>query len=522
MIHRSPYPDLVLPEVSVSQLVLDALQSRPDAVALIDAATDRRVTCGEIVEATRRMSSGLVRRGFVKGDVFAIICPNVLEYPVALLAVAEAGGVATTINPLGTVDDFAHQLQETSARFVLTVPALLDRVPEAARRAGGTEVFVIGQAAGAAPFSDLLDPDPVEVSVPIDPARDLAAMPWSSGTSGRPKGVMLTHRNLIAQLHQFGGAQRIAPGGALIAVLPFFHIYGLVLILFASLWRGLPLVVMARFEFDPFLAALARYRVVFAPIVPPIVVGLTKHPGVDRHDLSALRYVMSGAAPLGADVERACAERLGCTVLQGYGMTELSGASQLYPLEGATPRSGSVGFLAASMEARVVDLETGADQGPDARGELLLRGPNVMQGYLHQPDATARTLDPDGWLRTGDIAYVDPDGHWYIVDRVKELIKYKGHQVAPADLEAVLLAHPSIADAAVVPSPCEEAGEVPKAYVVLKEPLSPDQIMAYVAEKVSPLDKVRRVAIVDSIPKSPSGKILRRVLVDRERAEARM
>jgi acyl-CoA synthetase (AMP-forming)/AMP-acid ligase II len=230
---------------------------------------------------------------------------------------------------------------------------------------------------------------------------------------------------------------------------------------------------------------------------------------------------MSGAAPLGADVEKACAARLRCKVVQGYGMTELTGASHLYPVEGSVVKPGSVGFLAPGMEARVVDVDSGLDLGPDARGELLLRGPNVTPGYLNQPEATARTIDADGWLHTGDIASVDPEGHWQIVDRVKELIKYKAHQVAPADLEAILLAHPSIADAAVIPSPCDDAGEVPKAFVVLKGPLTAEEIMAHVAERVSPFEKVRRVAIVDSIPKSPSGKILRRLLIEQERAAVR-
>jgi acyl-CoA synthetase (AMP-forming)/AMP-acid ligase II len=510
----------VVPPGSIHDLVLGALATRPDAVAMIDAATDRTVTGREIIEQTRRLTSGLLRRGFGKGTVFALVCPNVLEYGIVLLGVAKAGGIATTINPLGTTDDFANQFRETKTRFVLTVPALLERVAEAARGAEVDEVFVLGEGPGATPFTALLDPDPVDAWVPIDPETDLVAMPWSSGTSGRPKAVMLTHRNLIAQLHQFAGVQRLAAGPSMIAVLPFFHIYGLVLILFASLWRGLRLVIMARFEFEPFLAVLAKYRVACVPIVPPIVVGLTKHPAVDRYDLSHVKYIMSGAAPLGADVERACAERLRCTVLQGYGMTELAGASHLYPLEGTSIKSGSVGLLAPGIEAQIVDVETGVPQGLDARGELWLRGPNVMRGYLNRPEETAKTVDSDGWLHTGDIAHVDADGHWFIVDRVKELIKYKGHQVAPADLEAILLSHPGIADAAVIPRPDAECGEVPKAFVVLKEPLTPEEIITFVAERVSPLERVRLVSIVDTIPKSPSGKILRRILVEQERKAA--
>jgi acyl-CoA synthetase (AMP-forming)/AMP-acid ligase II len=248
------------------------------------------------------------------------------------------------------------------------------------------------------------------------------------------------------------------------------------------------------------------------------MLAMAKHPAVDRYDLSALRVVMSGAAPLGGDVEAAAASRLKCLVVQGYGMTELSGASHLTPFDATRVKRGSVGFTTPNLEVRLVDPETGRDLGTKERGELWIRGPTVMRGYLNQPEATAATLVDGGWLRTGDVAYVDGDGYFYIVDRLKELIKYKGYQVAPADLEALLVTHPAIADAAVIPSADDEAGEVPKAFVVLRQPLEPEAIMAFVAERVAPYEKVRRVEVVDAIPKSPSGKILRRLLVERERA----
>jgi acyl-CoA synthetase (AMP-forming)/AMP-acid ligase II len=495
------------------------MAERGDEPALIDAVTDRRISYRELITTTHRIASGLARRGFRKGDVFAIICPNVLEYAATLLGVWRAGGVATTMNPLATPDEIAAQLSETGAKFVLTIGPLADKVIAGAGRASVVEVFVLGGAVpGATDFEALLDPDPIPVRVQIDPRVDLAALPWSSGTSGKPKAVMLTHECLMAQCHQYLAVQDHRAGDKTLAVLPFFHIYGLVLILMVALRNGNPLVVLTRFELEAFLAAIAKYRVTLAPLVPPIVVALAKHPAVSGYDLSGLRYVMCGAAPLGGDVEAACADRLGCLVMQGYGMTELSGASHVHPLDPARIKRGSVGFLVPGLEARIVDPESGHDLPDGERGELWLRGPNVMKGYLNRPEATAATLDRDGWLHTGDITYQDPDGYYYVVDRVKELIKYKGHQVAPADLEAVLLTHPSIADAAVIPSPCPDAGEVPKAFIVSKGSLTADQIISYVADRVSPLDKVRRVEFVDAIPKSPSGKILRRILVERERA----
>jgi acyl-CoA synthetase (AMP-forming)/AMP-acid ligase II len=330
---------------------------------------------------------------------------------------------------------------------------------------------------------------------------------------------MLTHRNLVAQLVQAEVALPRDAGTVGIAVLPFFHIYGMMLILMHGVRSGATLVSMPRFDLAQFLECIQKYRVTNAPLVPPIVLALAKHPLVDQYDLSSLRQIGSGAAPLGAEVEAACARRLGCSVMQGFGMTEFAGASITNPEGPEVGRTGSVGRCWPGMEARIVDVATGRDLGVNERGELWMRGPNVMRGYYRRPDATAEMLLPDGWLRTGDVACVDEEGNFFIVDRVKELIKHNGYQVAPAELEAVLLTHPAIADAAVIPSPDDETGEVPKAFVVLKAPIDAAAILDYVAGQVAPYKKIRRIAVVDTIPKSPSGKILRRVLIEQERRE---
>jgi acyl-CoA synthetase (AMP-forming)/AMP-acid ligase II len=521
MIFRSPLPDLAIPDVTLSEFVTSRFAELGDKPAIIDGPSGRTLTFADIARGIEAMAAGLAARGFSRGDVFAICAPNVPEYAIAFLAVNRLGGIVTTMNPLYTRDEIAHQLEETGARFLLTVGPLAEACVAASRGTGVQEVFSLGEAAGTLPLSALMAGGPAP-SVRIDTARDLAALPYSSGTSGVPKGVMLTHRNIVAQLLQ---AENLLSGDVqeetVIAVLPFFHIYGMVLILLRGLRRGFTLVSMARFDFVQFLECVQKYRVTYAPLVPPIVLGLAKHPAVESYDLSSLRQIGSGAAPLGAEVEAACAKRVGCSVMQGYGMTEFAGAS-ISNLEGPDKsRTGSVGLVWPNMEARIVDVETGKDVGPNERGELWMRGPNVMQGYFKKPEATADMLLPDGWLRTGDVAYVDDDGYFFIVDRVKELIKHNGYQVAPAELEALLLRHPAIADAAVIPSPDEETGEVPKAFVVLRAPLTPEAVMAFVAEHVAPYKKVRRVAIVESIPKSPSGKILRRVLIDQERAGAK-
>jgi acyl-CoA synthetase (AMP-forming)/AMP-acid ligase II len=303
-------------------------------------------------------------------------------------------------------------------------------------------------------------------------------------------------------------------------ILPFFHIYGMVVIMNSSLAQGATVVTMPRFELVQFLELVQKYKITRVNLVPPILVGLAKHPIVDQYDLSSLVELFSGAAPLGQALATEVKDRLGCRVLQGYGLTETSPVTHVYNLTMAeTDKLSSVGPAIPNTEVMVVDVETGAPVGHNQNGEIWIRGPQVMKGYLNNPEAKAATLDDDGWLHTGDIGYVDDAGFFYIVDRLKELIKFKGFQVAPAELEALLLSHPAIADVAVIPSPDEEAGEVPKAFVVLKGEATPEGIMEWVAERVSPHKKIRRVEFVDEVPKSLSGKILRRVLVEQERAK---
>jgi len=277
---------------------------------------------------------------------------------------------------------------------------------------------------------------------------------------------------------------------------------------------------MPRFELETFLKTAQEYEVSLAHLVPPIVLALSKNPVVDNYRLPKLRTIFSGAAPLGEELTRACMERLGCSVRQGYGMTETSPVTHSSPAPPEIIKFGSVGVPAPNTECKIVDLETGEALGRGERGEVCVRGPQIMKGYLNKPEATASTIDEDGWLHTGDIGYADEDGHFFIVDRAKELIKYKGLQVAPAELEAVLVTHPCVADAAVIPCPDEEAGEVPKAIVVLRHASEPEAIMEFVAERVAPHKRIRYLEFVDTIPKSPSGKILRRVLVETDRAKS--
>jgi acyl-CoA synthetase (AMP-forming)/AMP-acid ligase II len=525
MIFRSPYPEVEIPESALTPFVFEHAARRGEKIAVIDAATGQTFTYAQLDAAVRRAAGGLAARGYAKGDVLAVLSPNAAEYPVAFHGAVLAGLTATTVNPLCTAEEIGKQLKDAGARGLVAHPSLFDKAAEAARSAGVGELFVFGEdgRGSAEPFARLYERDADAPAVEIDPREDVIALPYSSGTTGLPKGVMLTHRNLVANLCQIEPLDIMRGDDTALCVLPLFHIYGLAVIMNLSLRVGAAVVMMPRFDFAEYLTNLERHRVTVAHVVPPIVLALAKQPAVEGRDLSSLRLLFSGAAPLGADLTRACSERLGCVVRQGYGMTESSPAVHMTPAEAADAKPGSVGVCVPNTESKIVDVETGAELDAGREGEICVRGPQVMKGYLNRPEETARTVDAEGWLHTGDIGYADREGHFFIVDRAKELIKYKGFQVAPAELEALLLSHPAVADAAVVPCADEEAGEIPKAFVVLKpnSPLAPDEapaeLISFVAARVAPHKKIRRVELIDQIPKSPSGKILRRVLKQRER-----
>ena len=516
MIHTSPYPDVVIPDVTLPDFVMANAHRLGAKPALVDGISGRTVSHAEFADQVVRTSVGLVRRGFAKGDVFAICMPNSIEYPIAFHAVARAGGIVTPINSISTVDEVRKQLSDSGARFVLTCREMAEKIASAAQGTRVEEIFTTSDAPGTTPFVTLLDSS-AEIAMPaIDPREDVVALPYSSGTTGLCKGVMLTHRNLVANLIQLD-VGHMRESDVLVCVLPMFHIYGLTAIVNFSLRRGCTAVTLPRFDLAELIDVLEKRRVTFAHLVPPILLAIAKNPLFSGRDLSHLRVVFSGAAPLSAELSRECAERLGCAVVQGYGMTESSPATHMTPMQPGTSKHGSIGVCLPNTECRIVDTATGRDLAFDEPGELWVRGPQVMKGYLNQPEATRATVDAEGWLHTGDVGYVDRDGQFFIVDRVKELIKYKAWQVAPAELEALLATHPCVADVAVIGAPDAEAGEIPKAFVVLRGAATADELMRFVAERVAPYKKVRAVQFVDSIPKSASGKILRRVLVERER-----
>src|SRR5690349_4219116 len=425
MIFRGPYPDVSIPEVSLTDFIFNATGRIKDKAALIDGPSGRTLTYGEFEHAVRRVAANLAHRGFKKADVFGIFSTNCLEYAIAFHAVAMLGGIITTLNPLYTAEEAAFQLKDARAKFLVTAPPFIDKARAAAAEAKIEELFVFGEAQGAISFATLLKNDDEVPRVQINPKQDLVALPYSSGTTGLPKGVMLTHHNLIANMRQMDGLDYFHSNDILLCVLPLFHIYGLVVVLNMGLHMGATIVTMPRFDLEQFLVAIQKYRVTLSHIVPPIVLKLAKEPIVGQYDLSSLKMIFSGAAPLGPELSRECMQRIQCGIRQGYGMTETSPVTHSSPADTTKMKPGSVGPPAPNTECKLVDLASGNELGPNEEGELCVRGPQNMKGYLNNPEATARTIDADGWLHTGDIGYADDDGHFFIVDRVKELIKYK-------------------------------------------------------------------------------------------------
>lgn len=513
-IFESPYSDVEIRDISITRRVFEGLGDDPDRVVLIDGPSGREMTAAQFAHGVKALAGGLIERGFGRGKVVALMAPNLPEYCVVFHGVAWSGGTITTINPTYTAPEVRHQLNDSGAEMLITVAPFLDIAREAAEGTKVAEIVVIGEAGDATPFSDLMG-SPLEQQAPVEPEQDVVVLPYSSGTTGLPKGVMLTHRNLVANVEQTLGATEIHDREMTVAFLPFFHIYGMQVLMNVFLGAGGGLVTMPRFDLEQFLTLCERHRTPRMYIVPPIAIALAKHPIVDNFDLSCVNQVFSGAAPLGGEVADAVGRRLNATATQGYGMTEASPVTHMTPVH--ANRKGASGVTIPNTQTRIVDPETGKDLEHGQTGEVWVRGPQVMKGYLNRPEATAETVDAEGWLHTGDVGYMDEDGYLFLTDRLKELIKYKGFQVAPAELEAALLTHPDVSDVAVIGLPDEEAGEIPMAFVVPVPgtAVTLEDLQSHLEERLAHYKQIRRMEIVEEIPKSASGKILRRILRER-------
>lgn len=512
-------PKLDYPRIPYHGLLRRTVERSPDEVATI--FHDQTLTFRELESLSNALANGLGELGVTKGDRVALYMTNRPEYLISFVAVSKIGGIVTPINPAYHEQEVEYQLNDCEARVLIVhddrlpiADAVRDRTPTV------RHVLVVGDVPpGAESWYALAHGAPATPppEIALDLERDLVALPYSSGTTGLPKGVMLTHRNLVCNNVQCTSAGRMVADDVMLLFLPFYHIYGTML-MGASLACGATLCIMERFEPLTALALTQRHRVTLFYAVPPVLLALTQLPQLGEYDLSSIRYIMSGAAPLPPEIARRMQALTGVRVLQGYGLTEASPLTHINPVDDPERiRLDSVGWRISDQEEKIVDLEDpDRELGPGQVGELLVRGPHVMQGYWKAPEETARALR-GGWLHTGDIAHKDADGYVYIVDRKKEMIKYKGFGIAPAELEALLHEHPAIADCAVVGKQDPEAGEIPRAFVVLHAgaSLTGPELMAFVGSRVAGYKQIRAVEFIDAIPKNPSGKILRRVLKER-------
>ncbi|XP_027153873.1 4-coumarate--CoA ligase-like 1 [Coffea eugenioides] len=526
-VFRSRYPPVQIPsDLTLPDFVLQNAELYSEKVAFVDAATGKGYTYAEVARDIRRFAKALRSIGLRKGCVVVVVLPNIIEYAIIALGIMSAGGVFSGANPASHASEIKKQVESAEAKLIITDASTYKKVNDL-----GLSVIVVGEEEhieGTMKWDELLEAADRASSGSNNETvqqSDLCALPFSSGTTGLSKGVMLTHRNMVANLCSslFSVGPEMIGQVTILGLIPFYHIYGLTGICCATIRNKGKVVVMPKYELRAFMDALITHEVTFAPIVPPIILGLVKNPIVDEFDLTKLklRSIMTAAAPLAPEILNEFEKKFpGIVVQEAYGMTEHSCITISHgdPSKGhGIAKRNSVGFILPNLEVKFVDPETGRSLPKNTPGEICVRSQCVMKGYYKNEHETALTIDKDGWLHTGDVGYIDDDGDVFVVDRIKELIKYKGFQVAPAELEGVLLTHPSVEDAAVVGLPDKEAGEIPSAWVVISPGAKENEedIIKHVAANVAHYKKVRRLQFVDAIPKSPSGKIMRRLIKEK-------
>jgi acyl-CoA synthetase (AMP-forming)/AMP-acid ligase II len=500
-------------------IILNSCRRRANKLALLDASNQRRVTYAEYGEMVERLARGFVAAGLKPGEVVAIFLPNSWEFAATYHAATLAGGFPTLLNPTYREREVRYQLENSGAALLITDGPLVANM-----NLGGLSnlrrVYSTRQAApGTENFSDLLHPS---TATPPRPGQGsdqtIAALPYSSGTTGLPKGVMLSHYNLVANIYQL-----IAPNGVplsaadtMLCFLPLYHIYGLNVALNPILTLGGTLVLMPRFNVPQLLGLLTAEGVTMMPCVPPALNALSQaaeageFPGDHK-----VKWVKSGAAPLAPELARRFTQLTNIPVNQGYGMTEASPVTHAGFVQPELNNPVSIGQPLAQTDCRVLDAGEN-EVAPGEPGELVMRGPQFMLGYWKEPQATASVLR-DGWYWSGDVVRRDAQDFFYVLDRRKEMIKYKGFPVAPAEVEAVLMEHPAVRDCGVVARPNPDAGEIPCAFVVLRDGHAADDAMkkalcGFVADRLTHYKQPREVHFVDAVPRTPSGKILRREL----------
>jgi long-chain acyl-CoA synthetase len=504
----------------VHDIVLQSCRQNSGKTALVDSSCDRRLTFAEYGSLVESLARGLVSAGLNPGGVIAIFLPNSWEFAIAYHAATLAGGIPTLLNPAYREREVRFQLENSGATFLITDAPLLEGINLAGLPALRRVFTTRHERGGCEDFANLLRPSTAALPKPMqDSAQTLAALPYSSGTTGLPKGVMLSHHNLVANVYQLLGpnGSPLTPADTMLCFLPLYHIYGLTVALTTSIVLGSTLVLMPRFNVQNLCHLVLQEGVTMMPMVPPAINALchAAEAGVFPKN-HKVRWIKSGAAPLAPELPRRLTNLTGISLLQGYGMTEASPvthAGYLAPPEMYRP--ASVGQPLALTDCRILDLNEN-EAAPGEQGELVMRGPQFMLGYWKEPQATDAVLR-DGWYFSGDIVRTDAEGFYYVLDRRKEMIKYKGFPVAPAEVESVLLEHPAVRDCGVVAKPDAEAGEIPCAFVVVREGFTPSdaldqQLRTFVADRLAHHKQPREIRFVESVPRTLSGKILRREL----------
>lgn len=512
-------PKLHYPEIPYHYMLMKTVERYPEKTAII--FKDYDITFRELDSLSNSLANALIDFGVEKGDRVALYLKNGVEYVISFAAASKIGAIITPMNPSYKEREVEYQLNDSEAKAVILqeflypiLESIKDHIPSL------KHIILVGKEklSNTYLFEQLIRGYPAqrprEIAFHLE--EDIAVLPYSSGTTGLPKGVMLTHKNVVTNLTQFSSAGQITEKDVLIIFLPFYHIYGTML-MGVSFYTGATQIIMEGFDVQKSLEAAEKYRISLYYAVPPVLLALSHFQEINKYDLSSLRYITVGAAPLAPEVARRVKELIGIPIVQAYGLTETSPLTHFNPIQEDRIKLESVGLAMSDQEQRIVDLETGKDLGPGQAGEVVVKGPHVMKGYWKNPEETQRIIK-DGWLYTGDIGMLDEDGYLYILDRKKEMIKYKGFAVAPAEVEAVLHQHPAVGDCAVIGKPDPEAGEIPKGLVLLKEGIqvSKEELIQFVAERIAGYKKLREIEFVSEIPRTPSGKILRRLLAERE------
>ncbi|MCS7172833.1 MAG: acyl--CoA ligase [Armatimonadetes bacterium] len=507
----APFPT---PEVPCFEPVERWARTDPDRPVLVWAPTGQVVTYGRLWHASGKVARALQELGVGKGDRVALLAPNALEHPVAFYGILRAGGVVVPLNPLLKPAEVERCLSETEARVVMASPEWC-RELQALPPALPFLRCVLNLAELLATTEPFGSPDPI----PIQPDRDLACILFSSGTTGLPKGTQLTHRNVLANILAGHALGFVKEGTVYVHFLPFSHCFGLLTLLNAGICVGARQILLPQFDAQEVLYWVAHHGATQLYAVPPALRALVEAAEAQGFAYRGLRFVNTAALPLDPELQQRAERVFGCPVTEHIGMTECAGlANLLLPPMPRKPRS--VGPPVPNLEERVVDPDTGRDLGPGEVGELLVRGPMVTVGYWRNPEANEEAYLEEGWFRTGDLVRFDEAGYMWWVDRRKEMIKYKGYSIAPAELEEILRQHPAVREACVIPKPDPEVGQIPKAFVVPHGEVTAEELLRFVEERVAPYKKVREVEFVSGLPKSAVGKVLRKVLAERERRRA--